>query len=196
MQSLLLCNVKKKGKFSRSCVLVTVSVNSVQHLARLAGGSPVSSQEGFWFFYTWENCQALGEPPRTSAIENLALQLNSEHVLQRRQCPEELHLSFKEGLLAQREVFNGEHPLNVSRKCCTPRRYFALLFSAWGAKDGVGLTSSRCLRMLLFDLCLLSVQLVFCLFQGFTVLNYWIFGYYMPEDVDWQLKSELVLDAV
>lgn len=38
-------------------------------------------------------------------------------------------------------------------------------------------------------------SLVFCLFQGSTVLNYWIFGYYMPED-DWQLKSELVLDAV
>lgn len=42
---------------------------------------------------------------------------------------------------------------------------------------------------------LLSVHLSSVFFQGSTVLNYWIFGYYMPED-DWQLKSELVLDAV
>ena len=96
----------------------------------------------------------------------------------------EVRLSSKEGLVAQGEAFNGEHPFNVLRKCRAPRRYSALVVSAWSAKDGVGPASSRCLQMLLFDLCLLSVQLVFCLLQGFTVLNYWIFGYYMPEDVD------------
>lgn len=96
----------------------------------------------------------------------------------------EVHLSSMEGLLAQREVFNGKHPLNGLRKGCSPCRYFAVLLSAWSAKDGMGLTSSGCLQRLLFDLYLLSIQLVFCLFQGFTVLNYWIFGYYMPEDVD------------
>lgn len=161
---------------------------------RQAAGSPLSPQEGFWFSRLVRKLPSYRWPPRTGAVETLALQLYSEHVLQRRQRPLEEHLSLKEGLLAQRDVFNGEHPLNVSPNCCASCRCFSSLVSAWSAEDGVGLTFSRCLQVLLFDLYPLSLQLVFCLFQGFT--NYWIFGYYMPEDVDWQLKSELVLDAV
>lgn len=74
--------------------------------------------------------------------------------------------------------------------------------SPWGSSPGFhsALPLPACLQRmlwalgLLLALCLLSLHFS-CLFQGSTVLNYWIFGYYMPED-DRQLKSELVLDAV
>lgn len=103
----------------------------------------------------WESC----------SLQNvLCIQLGG-------QCPREV--SVVEGSICSTMSY-VKAPWTCHGKWCAPCRCFVPVVSAWCTSGGMCLTFSRCLQMLLLDTCVLPLQLVFCLFQGFTVLNYWI----------------------